>query len=167
MPDEYLDRFTDIRQTLFATSHFDEYCAVSTTYLGRLMKDQRKDFLLREFSSENDIQLNAFCMATGCLLDQSPVRMLFDTGASKIYMSKLFYMVKQSLHKIPKFCTSSKGLKMGNRKHVPVLFVILVVVKVSGHLLEICTIAAEIHEGIDSVWDEKCGRNRRSPYCQR
>ena len=56
------------------------------------MKDQRKGFLFREFSSENDIQLNATCMATGCLLDQTPVRILFDTGASKSYMSKPSYM---------------------------------------------------------------------------
>ena len=67
-------------------SHFDEYHDVSTTYLGRLMKDPGKEFLLREFSIENYIQLNASCMATGCLLDQTPVSMLFDTGASKSYI---------------------------------------------------------------------------------
>ena len=83
------------------------------------MKDQGKDLLLREFSLENDIQLNASCMAIGCLLDQSPVRMLFDTGASKSYMSKSFYMANQSVHKIPKFSTSSKGIMVGNGQHVP------------------------------------------------
>ena len=69
LPDEYLDRFIEFRLTLFSTSHFDEYHDISTTYLGRLMKDQRNDFLLREFSLENDVQLNASCMAAGCLLD--------------------------------------------------------------------------------------------------
>ena len=34
LPDEYLDRFTEVRPTLFSTSHFDEYCDGSTTYLG-------------------------------------------------------------------------------------------------------------------------------------
>ena len=83
LPDKYLDRFIEVSLTLFSTSYFDESLNVSTTYLGRLMKDQGKDFLLREFSLENDVQLNASCMATGCLLDQTPVRMLFDPGASK------------------------------------------------------------------------------------
>ena len=50
MSDEYLDRFSEVRLTLFSTSHFDEYHDVSTTYLGRLMKDQGKDFLLIELS---------------------------------------------------------------------------------------------------------------------
>ena len=77
VPDSYLDRFTKVWPTLFSSSHFDEYHNVSTTYLGRLIKDKRRIAL------ENDIQLNASCMATGHLLDQTPVRMLFETGASK------------------------------------------------------------------------------------
>ena len=41
---------------------------------------------------------------------------------------------------------------MGNGQHVPVLFVTPVVVSVCGHFLEIYTIVAEIHEGIDLVF---------------
>ena len=48
LPDEYLDRFTEVRSALCSTSHFDENYDVSTTYFGRLMKDPVKDFLLRE-----------------------------------------------------------------------------------------------------------------------
>ena len=71
--------------------------------------------------------------------------MLFDTGASKSYLSKSFYMANESLHKIPKFSTSSKGIMEGNGQYVPVLFVISVVVSVCGHFVEIYTIVAEIH----------------------
>ena len=152
LPDEYLDSFIEPRPTLVFTSHFDEYHDVSTTYLGRLMKDQGKDFLLREFSLENDIHLNTSCMAKVCLLHQTPLRMLFNTGASKSYMSKSYYMANQSLHKIPKFSTSSKGIMLGNGQHVTVLFVIPVVVSICGHLFEIYTIAAEMHEGVDLVF---------------
>ena len=149
LPDEYLDRFTEVRLTLFSTSHFNEYHDVSTTYLGRLMKDQRKDFLLREFCLENDIQLNASCITTDSLLDPTSVRMLFDTGPSKSYKS--FHMANQSLHKISMFSTSNKGNVVGNGQHIPVLFVIPVVVSVCGHLFKIYTIVAEIHEGINLV----------------
>ena len=155
LPDEYLDRFTEVRPTQFSTSHFDEYHEVSTTYWGKLMKDQGKDFLLGKFSLENDVQLNALFMATGCLLDQTPVRMLFDTGASKGYMTKSFYMANQSLHKIPKYSTSSNGIMAGNGQYVPVLFVIPVVVSVCRHLFKIYTIVAEIYEGIGLVFGMK------------
>ena len=94
-------------------------------------------------------------MVTGCLLDQIPVRMLFDTGASKSCLSKSFYMANQSLQKIPKFIPSSKGIMVGNGQHIPLLFVIPVVVSVCGHLFEIYTIVAEIHEGIDLVFGMK------------
>ena len=42
-----------------------------------------------------------------------------------------------------------------NRQHVPVLFVIPVVVSVCGHLLEIYTMVAEIHKGINLVFGMK------------
>ena len=119
------------------------------------MKDQRKDFPLTEFSLENDIQLNASGMATDCLLDQTPVTVLFDTGTRKGYMSESFYMANQSLHKILRFSTSSIGIVVGNGHHVCVLFVIPVVVSVCGHLLEIYTIVAKINEGIDLVFGMK------------
>ena len=64
-------------------------------------------------------------------------------------MSKSFYMANKSFHKIPKFSTSSEGIVLGNGQNVPVLFVIPVAVSVCGHLFEIYTIVAKIHEGID------------------
>ena len=39
--------------------------------------------VLRKLSLENYIQLNASCMATGCLLDQTPIRMLFTQDLAK------------------------------------------------------------------------------------
>ena len=32
LPDEYLDRFTEVRPTLFSTSHFDEYHNINTAH---------------------------------------------------------------------------------------------------------------------------------------
>ena len=87
--------------------------------------------------------------STGCLLDQTPVRMLFDTGACKSDMSMSFYMLIHNLHKIRLLSISSKGIIVGNGQPVPVLFVLPVVVSVCGHLFEIYTIVVEIHECID------------------
>ena len=81
--------------------------------------------------------------------------MLFDKGPSKSYMSKSFYITNQSLHKIPMISTSSKGLMVVNGQHVPVFFVIPVIVSVCGHLLEIYCIVVEVHEGIDLVFGMK------------
>ena len=43
LPGKYLDKFSEVRLTLFSTMHFDEYCIVPTSYLGRLMKDHGND----------------------------------------------------------------------------------------------------------------------------
>ena len=64
-------------------------------------------------------------------------------------------MANTDLHKKTKFSTSSKGIMVGNGQHVPVLFVIPSVVSVCGHLFEMYTIVAEIHDGIDLVFGMK------------
>ena len=56
-------------------------------------------------------------------MDKTPMTVLFDTGASKSYMSKSFYMANTSLHTLPKFSTISKGIIVGNGKFVPVMFI--------------------------------------------
>ena len=101
------------------------------------------------------MQINPSCMATGTILDNISVRILFDTRTSKSYMSKSFYMAYKSLHLLPKFSTSSKGILVGNGQHVPVLFVIATVFTVSKHYFEIYTVVAEIHDGIDLVFGMK------------
>ena len=123
--------------------------------LGRLLQDPGEKFLLREFSSENNIQLNTSCMSTGHLLDQTPVRMLFDTRATKGYMSKSFYMANRHLFKVHKSSTSSKCIMVENGQHMLALFVIPVVIGVSGHLFEIYTIVADLNVGINLVFGMK------------
>ena len=82
----------------------------------------------------------------GFCLTQEPV---------KVVCQSTFYMANKSLHILPKFSTSSKGILVGNYQHVPVLFVIPVVFTVSGHCFEIYTIVAENHDSIDLVFGMK------------
>ena len=70
-------------------------------------------------------------------------------------MSKSFYMANKSLHTLPKFSTSSKGVLVGNGQNVPALFVIPIVLTVTGHCFGIYTIIGEIYDGIDLVFRMK------------
>ena len=47
---------------------------------------------------------------------------LLDTGASKSYMSKAFYMRHEHLHHFPKFQSAIRHLQVGNGALVPALF---------------------------------------------
>ena len=64
---------------------------------------------------------------------------LLDTGASKSYMSKAFYMKHEYLHHFPKFQSAIRHLQVGNGAGalVPALFVIPLVFKIQGHLFEV------------------------------
>ena len=72
-------------------------------------------------------------------------------GASKLYMSRSYYLRCKSLHALPKFASNTQSIQVGNGQYVGVLFVIPVIVDVHGHRYEIFTLLSEIHENVDLV----------------
>ncbi len=117
-PSEYLDQFEEVQCLLASGKQFDDISDVSTTYLGKTCANTS------EFHTENQIELSANSTAQGRLLDGTPIKVLFDTGASKSYMPKKFYDSHNSLHQLPKFPVNGKGISVGNGEIVPILFVI-------------------------------------------
>ena len=97
------DRFEDVQSTLKISTHFEEMSDVSTMYIGKLCPTGRN------FEYENQIFVCGSCTSQGTLMDKTPMRVLFDMGASKSYMSKSFYMANTSLHTLPKSSTTSKS----------------------------------------------------------
>ena len=87
----------------------------------------------------------------GHLFDKTEVKVFFDSGVSKSYMSKGFYEKTEYLHRIPKMKSSCTGIKIGNGAVIPVDFVFPVQIMIQGHLFEIYTIVAALHESIDVV----------------
>ena len=87
----------------------------------------------------------------GKLLDGTECQLLLDTGASKSFMSKSFYMHCKSLHSLPKFASKTQRIQVRNGQFVSVLFVIPVIIKVHRHRFEIYTLVSEIHENVDLV----------------
>ena len=88
LQEEYLDVYEGIQSDIVSSSRFDENSDISTTYLGRMENMESQDKLKAEESfpiSENGYTL-------GRLLDGTKCQLLLDTGASKSYMSKSFYM---------------------------------------------------------------------------
>ena len=88
LQDEYLDVYEGIQSDIVSSSRFDENSDINMTYLGRIEHRESQDKLKAEESfpiSENSYTL-------GRLLDGMQCQLLLDTGASKSFMSKSFYM---------------------------------------------------------------------------
>ena len=85
----------------------------------------------------------------GKLLDVTQCQLLLDTGASKSFMSKSFYMQCKSLHSLPKIMSKTQRIQVGNGQCVSGLFIIPVIIDVHRHRFEIYTLVSEIHENID------------------
>ena len=87
----------------------------------------------------------------GKLVDRMECQMLLDTGASKSFMSKSYYLCCKTLHSLPKFASKMQGIQVGNAQYVSVLFIILVIVEIAGHRFEIYMLVSEIHDNVDLV----------------
>ena len=67
-----------------SSSNFEEHIEVTTTYLGRYLAQGGP----RTFNSENAISLDGKGITTRHLFDKTEVKVFYDLGASKSYMSK-------------------------------------------------------------------------------
>ena len=92
---------------------------------------------------------------TGRTIQGDKVDLLLDTGASKSYMSKSYYMNHPILHSLPKYQTHIKNLQVGNGNKVATLFVIPVVLTINEHRFELFTLVSEIQDNIDIVFGMK------------
>ena len=109
----------------------------------------------RTFPIDNHIPIDGRGVTETFLMDNTPMKLFFDSGASKSYLSKKYYDANKSLHKLPKFGTTCTGIKIGNGSIIPTLFVIPMQFMTHGHVFEIYTIVAEIDDGMDLVFGFK------------
>ena len=146
MKNRYMDIYDKVYAEVVTTSRFDENMDLSTTYLGRVNM-QREEML----KAEESFPISEQGFVKGKLKSGEECQILLDTGASKSYMSKSYYLRCNSLHNLPKFASRTQRIQVGNGQYVGVLFVIPVIVEINGHRLEVFTLVSEIFDNIDMV----------------
>ena len=139
------ERYEEVSCNLYTRNKFDGNNDVSTTYLG-YYKSKGEE---RTFPIDNHIPIDSTGVTEAFLMDNTPMKLFFDSGASRSYLSKKYYDANKSLHKLPKFGTTCTGIKIGNGSIIPTLFVIPIQFVTHGHAFEIYTIVAEIDDGMD------------------
>ena len=139
--DTYLDRYNGVQAEISQVTSFDESTELSTTYLGKT--DMTREYVIK---AEDKFPISGQGYTNGKLLDQIQCSILIDTGASKSYMSKSYYMRCKSLHALAKFASTTQRIQVGNGQ---VLFVIPVIVNIYGHRFEVFTLVSEIHDNVD------------------
>ena len=104
-----------------------------------------------EVKSEESFLITARGYTREQLLDDTDCKILIDTGVSKSYMSKSYFLQCTNLHAMPKFTSLTRRMQVGNGQYVGVLFVIPVIITIQNHRFEIFTLVSEIHENVDLV----------------
>ena len=149
--DQWDERFEEVTCSLHYSHKFDDTNDVSTTYLGSYMAKEEP----RTFPVDNHIPFDGRGMSKAYLSNGTPMKLFFDSGASRSYLSKRFYDSNPVLHDMPKFVTTCTGIRIGNGSIVPALFVIPILFMACGHTFEIFTIVAEIDDDMDLVFGFK------------
>ena len=104
-----------------------------------------------EVKAEESFPITVHGYTKGKLLDGTECGILVDTGTSKSYMSKSYFMRCKSLHSLPKFTSVTTRIQVGNGQYVGVLFIIPVILTIQSHRFEIFMLISKIHENIDLV----------------
>ena len=103
---DYLDVNDGVYAEIINTNRFDEDADLSTTYLDQVEMSRNT-----EVRAEESFAMIAAGHTRGQLLDGTECEILIDTGASKSYMSKSYYMQCRSLHAMPKFTSTTKRIQ--------------------------------------------------------
>ena len=125
---------------------FDIDTDLSTTYVGQI--DMTRDM---EVKAKENFPITTCGYTKLKLIDGTECDILVDTGASKSYMSKSYFMRCKSLHSLPKFTSTTTRIQVGNRQYVGILLVIPVIMTIQNHRFKIFTLVSEIHENVDLV----------------
>ena len=124
--------YEGIQSEVVNSTRFDEHSDLSTTYLGR--SDLAKT---DKWKAEESFPISEQGYTLGKLLDGTECQLLLDTGTSKSFMSKYYYMPCKSLHFLPKFASKTQIIQVGNGQYVNVLFIISVIIDIHRHRFEI------------------------------
>ncbi len=149
--DSYLDQFLEIKSTINPTRYFNDDRDISTTYLGTPTRITKSDRFMKEHSLK--LTWNSRCQ--GQLKDGTKLNILFDTGATKCYMSMKFYKSSKLLQEIPKFSCNCRKIRVGNGETIEVSFAIPVVVQIQEHLFELFALVTDMHPDLQLVWGIK------------
>ena len=142
-----MDIYDGIHSDIVSSNRFNKNSDISTTHLGKRENRGNKDKL----KAEESFPISENCYTLGRLLNGTKCQLLLDTGMSKSFMSKSFYMQCKSLHTLPKFTPTTQRIQVGNGQCVSMLFIIPVIVDIHGHRFKIYTLVSEIHENVDLV----------------
>ena len=106
LQEEYMDIYEGIHSEIICSNRFDKNSDISKTYLGRTEIKNNQNKLIAEESFP--IPESAYTL--GRLLDGTECQLLLDTGVSKSFMSKSFYMQCRSLHTSSKFASRTQRI---------------------------------------------------------
>ena len=84
---KYLDIYEGVYAEMVYANKFNENLDLSTTYLG-----QTKMTRDTKITAEKKFPITSKGFASGKLLDGTDCQILLDTGATKSYMSKSYYL---------------------------------------------------------------------------
>ena len=91
--EEYSDRYEGIKSEILNTTRFDEKSGLSTIYLGKINMIWDDNLMVEE-----KFLITEEGYSVGKLLDGMECQILLDTGGSKSFMSKSYYLHCKSLH---------------------------------------------------------------------
>ena len=146
LKEEYSDVYKGMQSEILNTIRCDKSSDLNTTYLGKSDRSKNDNIKVKE-----SFPIPEQGHTLGKLLDRTECQIMLDTGASKSFKLKFYFMCCKSLHSLPKICIKTQIFQVENGQFVSVLFIISVIIDLHRHRFKIYTLDREIHENVDLV----------------
>ena len=111
--DKYMDVYEEIYAEVVMANKYDENVDLSTTYLGRI--DMIREDVMK---TEESFPILEQGFVMGRISNGEECQILLDTGVSKSYMLKSYYLRCKTLHDLPKFASKTQRIQVGNGQYV-------------------------------------------------
>ena len=156
-PKQGIHQRYDVKPSVITREQFDPNTCVTATYLW----SEHNKSAMKVSSNHFDmgiIPMNLYSELAGHLLDNTRVRVLIDSGATKSLLSKEFYDRNPILHGYPRYKINPRGIKTAgkNAKVLPVTECVNLIIKLRGHVFLInAYIVPDMCEEYDFILGQK------------
>ena len=159
--DPFFTPYKGVRSVINESRTYDNRTDISTTFIG-----PKESPCSKKYVQELSIPFDTCCTIEGSLTNGDKLQILFDTGATRSYLSQDYYNRSSFLKRLPKFDPRGERVYMGSGDWVPALFIIPVIISIGDCCFEVYTLVCRLTT-TDFMWGMKNMIETEGTICTR
>ena len=161
LEDSFYTPYEGVICQLKTPREYSDLTDIGTTYLGKRYYDPTLPF-----QKEVSLPIDHHCVTVGTLPNGKKFKVLFDTGATRSYLSYDYYQENAYLQSLPKYEPRAQQVFVGSGDSIQALFIIPLQFFIHDHTFEVYTLVCKVPIS-DFIWGIKNVVETEGTICTR